>query len=157
MINVESLIRFISLTFRGNNASVASGIGALWYCFTIFWLYLTTPLLFLIIKKLSVKGQYLCLTIIVVLGLAYRVLGRLFGLEWYTNIYSSIIGNLDLYCCAALIASIYNSKETVSKTKRTIFYIATILLLIFNSFCYFYGETTKPILLSVYRYVCPSL
>jgi peptidoglycan/LPS O-acetylase OafA/YrhL len=103
-------------------------------------------------KKLFVISQF-----VIVLGLCYRVIGRLLGLTWYDDIYSSIVGNLDLYFLGMLIAYGYDILKTKKQIYKKIAWILLLVQLIFCAYCFYLGETTKPILLSIYRYLMPSL
>ena len=161
--SVSIVFRFITCMFRGGRA--ANGVGATWYVFCIAWLYLLTPVFVLISKKLEdrfsgkeKKYYIILLCLLASLGLVYRVGGRIMGLEWYRWIYASPIGNIDLFWGGLIISRIrYLSNGKQSKPFRLGAEILLLAVTVFCAYCYFYGETIKPILLSVYRYLMPTV
>lgn len=159
--SAKTVIEFITCLFRGSGAAV--GVGATWYVFSISWLYLLTPLFLFLLKKTEerTKGKKIRvhvghLILLTILGLAYRVLGRMLGLTWYRWIYASPIGNIDLFFSGMII----NRLRTVTKSEnakvRRILEVAILFASLVCSYCYFYGETTRPALLSIYRYLMPT-
>lgn len=152
----QTKLRFVFCFFYGPGA--AKGIGASWYVFTLMWLYVITPAICKFINWTNRhfgKSPWILVLMLFMFGLTYRVIGRILGLQWYRDIYASPIGNLDLY----IIGILANYLIAVKFDKRfwRISSIAGIVVLnVFCSVCYYYGEETIPLMLSIYRYLCPT-
>ena len=167
--SVSIICRFLTCMFRGGDA--ADGVGATWYVFTVAWLYLLTPLFVFISQK--IEGRYCgketriyfgLLSVLAVLGMFYRVVGRLSGLTWYRWIYASPLGNIDLFWGGLVISRIryflseseWQNEKCITDKIRKATGAGILIATLFCAYCYFYGESTKPILLSVYRYLMPT-
>lgn len=95
------------------------GIGATWFVFTIMWLYLLTPAVCCIARRLTQRGRWAGIIILALAGLGYRLLaGRFvqdFWQDYLNYIYTPPIGNLDLYAAGVLAA--YN--KAAAEQNRT--------------------------------------
>lgn len=156
----ETLLRFLTCTFNGHGGTIA--VGASWYVFVVMWLYALTPLFVLLLNKLTDCGKdrksvWLVLFCLLVLGLIYRIFGRMAGLLWYDWIYANVLGCLDLYVAGIIVNYLMVSiGEFTNVHSRQMLYISAILLFLLvnvSSLCYYYGEGSIPALLSLYRYI----
>lgn len=164
--DISFMFRILTCTFNGTHSPMHN-VGATWYVFVLMWLYALSPYLNKLLKNIEsrfegekVKCDIYLLGTIVLCGFLYRVLGRYLGLEWYTHIYASVYGNLDLFLGGFLFARIKpNIKCSFRKIVlfRRLSLSGLLSLLLVCCFFYYYGEDNYPILLSVYRYVTPSI
>lgn len=163
-LNFELIIRLLTCTFNGHGGN--KDIGATWYVFVVMWLYLLTPVIHIALKRIvgnerSMLKQTLILIIcLAVIGLIYRILGRMLGLQWYDWIYANVLGCADLYIIGMLTNKIPTTYNVYSQKKiKYAFWgssLCLILLIISCSIFYFYGETSYPEMLAIYRYVTPT-
>ena len=162
--DIVFIIRILTCTFNGTHSPLHN-VGATWYVFVLMWLYAIGPFLDKILNSIenkfgeNIKCNIYMLCLVVLCGFVYRVLGRFLGLEWYSHIYASVYGNLDLFIGGFLFARIkpylkYSIRKTILFRKLSLSFLLSLLL--FCCFCYYYGEENIPFLLSVYRYVTPS-
>lgn len=159
--SLKVMVLFLTCMFRGSGA--AEGVGATWYVFSIAWMYFLSPIFVLLLKRLEHRffGKeerifYCLFMFFACIGVVYRIGGRMLGLEWYRWIYASPLGNLDLFLGGMIISRIRYFADIKQKI-RISFELLLLFTVIFCEFCYFYGETTKPMLLSVYRYLMPTV
>lgn len=115
------------------------GTGATWFIFTLMWLYLFTPLFIFIIQK--VKHRLVVLFLLIVCGFIYRNMISSFGLDWYYFTYTSVVGNLDLYCsgiCLAYLLPQYRNKINLDRLPyyRVISLISFVGFIVYNSYIY---------------------
>ena len=164
--DIGFMFRILTCTFNGTHSPMHN-VGATWYVFVLMWLYALSPYLNKLLKFTEsrfegekVKCDICLLGFIVLCGFLYRVLGRYLGLEWYTHIYASVYGNLDLFFGGFLFARIkpslkYSFRKVVLFRRLSLSGLLSLLLVC--CFCYYYGEENHPFLLSVYRYITPSI
>lgn len=164
-IGWETFLRFLTCTFNGHGGTTA--VGASWYVFVVMWLYVMTPLFVLILNRFTVCGKkkhstLLILLCTIILGMSYRIFGRMAGLLWYDWIYANVLGCLDLYVAGILINYLYLAGgvgDFIKIYRSKMLYGSAILLFLLvniSSLCYYYGEGPIPALLSLYRYIFPS-
>ena len=164
-ISLSFLVSLLTCTFNGKGGSAI--VGASWYVFVVMWLYLITPFLSFAIDKivvinkhLQMKRAFTVLCAVLLMGLCYRIFGRMAGLKWYDWIYANVFGCLDIFVVGMLankLRGYFVKNNSVHKQRLYIFSLFALVILVnVSSICYFYGETTKPTLLSLYRYVFPS-
>lgn len=115
------------------------GTGATWFIFTLMWLYLFTPLFIFIIQK--VKHRLVVLFLLIICGFIYRNMVSSFGLDWYYFTYTSVVGNLDLYCsgiCLAYLLPQYRNKINLNRLPyyRFISLISFVGFIVYNSYIY---------------------
>lgn len=151
-LNLIVIVKYITLTFIGSGG--ATGIGATWYVFTLMRLYFLTPLFMICINKIEqqTKHLYIFLSILLLFGIGYRIVGRYLGLDWYSNIYVSVIGNIDLYVGGILLNAL-NKNNTQNIHHKNLAWLLLLLLLIFCSYCFYCGGRLQ----QIYMYICPSL
>lgn len=157
------IIRLLTCTFNGTGSPIHN-IGASWYVFVLMWLFILCPIFNKILDNITKyfqnKNKMLSLLFMLILigGIGYRILGRILGLEWYSWIYASVIGNIDLFLDGMIVARLQqNVSISNSSLWKKLLYVALTILIISCSVMYFYGENEKPILLSIYRYITPSI
>lgn len=158
------LLKLLTCTFNGTGSPIHH-IGATWYVFVLMWLFALCPFIYkmldyIVNKYQGKKGPFLSrlFVAISVFGFAYRILGRLLGLEWYSCIYASVVGNLDLFIGGMIVARMPHLETNISLTiiKRMLF-LALAILIVLCSGMYYYGEKNMPTFLSIYRYLTPSI
>ncbi len=160
-VSGKIVLDYLTCMYRGEGG--ASGVGATWYVFSIVWLYLLTPLFIFVIQRINNNSDnkekvYIFLfCIILILGIVYRVGGRKIGLTWYRWIYASPLGNIDLFFGGMIVKQFKEIRKIKWKKGRAVgLFFVLIILMLACSFMYFYGETTKHSLLSLYRYIMPT-
>lgn len=163
------LLSLLTCTFNGQGSGI-SYIGASWYVFVLMWLFLLTPLFNWLLncwerrcKGREYKGYLLLLCVVIAIGLAYRVVGRWLGLEWYSYIYASVAGGCDLFLSGMIACRLSSFLPSSFKRRRNVTarfaWILLAALILLCCFFYFYGEYDEDkysFLVSVYKYVTPS-
>ncbi len=130
--NPKVLLQMLLLTYNGKPG--LSGEGHLWFVFPMMMLYIIVPLASYIMEKLSKKVPsfvFIVLAVVIaVAGLTYRLLAAEYGLDWYSHVYTSAYGNLDLFL-AGLVFSFFtrNRKEGNKKLRISAKIIASIAIL----------------------------
>ncbi len=163
--NPGVLAALLTFTYNGNPG--IDGIGATWFVSTVMQLYLLTPVLYCLLKKLNTRlsGQTAHTAIligIIAAGCFYRILLYKSQMSWYSWIYTPSIANLDLFLAGFQMnyLSCQNKKEGTSHTTGNLLLILLLLSLVtFNSYLYFFGEngSGNQDFLSVYQYIMPSV
>ena len=83
------------LTFTYNGAPGVTGIGVTWYISTVMQLYLLSPFLYFLVRKMNSKYTQLSLfLLIVVAGLLLRLYLLHLGADWYSKIYTLSLSNI---------------------------------------------------------------
>ncbi len=120
--------RLITFTYTGTPG--CTSIAATWYCSTLAWLYLFTPLIAFLCRKLDRIEGYLHLILaaafIAALGLAMRLLLLSLGVEWTQGVFVPFWCNLDLFICG-MFAHIIGC-HIKSKLKDRTMYIASFVV-----------------------------
>lgn len=154
-------IGFKMLTFTFNGNGGINGLGHLWYLSMAVQLYLFMPFLYLGIEFLCKTGKAFAVTFItvLVLGLALRVSLYQAGRDWYTQIYTNCLVNLDLVAAGMLTAKAGSGGLLTIKQHRKekikIMGVAVFLVLIlYNCSIYAAGAETD---FFIYRCVLPSV
>lgn len=150
-IDNKILYQFFILTYNGSPG--VDGIGSTWFVFTIMWLYILTPFVCSILNRIKSKHTLLlilCGTIIA--GLVYRILSLDAGLNWYDLVYTSPLGNMDLYFSGVLTS--YILKDLSFKSNNYLKMISTfnIFALVFINSWLYYEEQYE-----IYRYYLPTI
>lgn len=165
--NWKLILRLFTFTFNGGGGY--SGMGHTWYIFILMWLYLFTPLMALLMKKLreaSHRNKLLrdaptvILAFIVIAGFAYRSIALKSGLDWYNLVYTPPFGNTDLYFSGMIFAYILpDMKRPENKTGRIILKTSSVVLflgfIVFNSWFYLL-TTPKRFDVKIYQYYFPT-
>lgn len=134
--NPAVLLEWLVCSFNGNPG--VDGVGATWFVFTIMWLYVFFPLMNFIADKVSKCGNktvVFLLVLTVLMGLAFRMTGKIMGWDWYSFVYTPPYANFDLFFCGVLVKHIKARRKSCNSVK-----IASVALLIlfisFNSWTY---------------------
>ncbi len=152
----KHIMRFITFTFNGEGGTNATG--ATWYVFTLFWLYLLTPLAAKLLNKLKNKPVILWVLLFLLwgLGAAYRIMANKYGLDWNLRIYIPFYANLDMYFGGMVFAYLTHTRRfNAMKFLSAIF---LVVLIICN--CYIYNKASlrgSTFLLTIYQIYYPSL
>lgn len=155
--NPKVLLQMLLLTYNGKHG--LSGEGHLWFVFPMMMLYIIVPFASYIMEKLSKKvhsSVFIVLAVVVAgAGLTYRLLAVEHGLDWYSYVYTSAYGNLDLFL-SGLIFSFFtrNRKEGNKKLRiaaKIIASIAIVLMIEINCHIALLGKNF------VYRYIFPTI
>ena len=126
---INNLTAIIPLfTFTYNGIPGIDGVGALWFVSTILQLYLLTPLVYKFIFSKLGKFNKLALLLILVGGLAYRLVAQHMHLDWYTQIYVPSWANLDYFFAGMLLNSF--TKNSLDNLLKKWLRPLSILLLI---------------------------
>ena len=162
-INFDSILLALSCTFFGTADVYMPGIGASWYVFIIFILYLLAPWFVLLLKRLEKgwqgKEARSCLFLMIGICLAgglYRVLGYFLHWDWYKWSYANVLACADLFfagICACRIKAFLPEwrEKTVIMIRRVTIACLTLLVI----FCLDFGSLI-PYGEILYRYVWPS-
>lgn len=158
------LLKLLTCTFNGTGSPIHH-IGATWYVFVLMWLFALCPFIYkmlnYIVNKYQGQMDHLLSRLFVaisVCGFTYRILGRFWGLEWYSCIYASVVGNLDLFIGGMIVARMPQLEANISLAKiKKMLFLALTILIVLCSGMYYYGEKDMPIFLSIYRYITPSI
>lgn len=158
------LLKLLTCTFNGTGSPIHH-IGATWYVFVLMWLFALCPFIYkmlnYIVNKYQGQMDHLLSRLFVaisVCGFTYRILGRFLGLEWYSCIYASVVGNLDLFIGGMIVARMPQLEANISLAKiKKMLFLALTILIVLCSGMYYYGEKDMPIFLSIYRYITPSI
>lgn len=110
---IKSVLPLIFFYFNGANATLANG--QTWFISTLMQLYLLTPLIYrFIIKKIPKVNTYIVLFLLLIFGLALRLVHFSGNIPWDIVTYRASYCNLDLFFGGFLLNSItqnsYNSK-----------------------------------------------
>lgn len=142
------ILQIITCTYDGRPGF--NGGGVTWFVFTLMWCYLATPLLCKICGgNWNIKVLFFCVSLC---GLAIRLFWYWSGNDWYT-IYTSPLGNIDLFFCGFCIPYILRSMSIPkSKLLKVITLVCFILLVLENSYSMAYSWH-----IAFYQYVSPSL
>jgi len=147
------------LTFTYNGAPGVTGIGATWYISTVMQLYLLSPFLYFLVRKMNNKYTQLSLfLLIVVAGLLLRLFLLHLGADWYSKIYTLSLSNIDIFACGLLLNALLQENRLSSKrhagllTKVT---AVSCLVSLIAVNCYLSFQNT-PSLTTVYQYYLPS-
>jgi len=148
------------LTFTYNGAPGVTGIGVTWYISTVMQLYLLSPFLYFLVRKMNSKYTQLSLfLVIVVAGLLLRLYLLHLGAEWYSKIYTLSLSNIDIFGCGLLLNALLQENRPSSKrhagllTKVT---AVSCLVSLIAVNCYLSFQNT-PSLTTVYQYYLPSV
>ncbi|MDE7313230.1 MAG: acyltransferase family protein [Eubacterium sp.] len=154
------VISFQMLTFTFNGNGGINGLGHLWYLSMAMQLYVFMPLLYIGIEFLCKTGKaFVFLSIAVIFsGMVMRVALYQAGRDWYSEIYTNCLVNLDLVAAGMLTAKAVSSGVIVIKEheKETIKIIGVAVfsgLILYN--CYIYAAGTETGFF-VYRCILPS-
>lgn len=155
------------LTFTYNGSPGLPGIGATWFVSTVMQLYLLTPGLYYLLKKLNAglsgrTAHTAVLIGIIAAGCFYRVLLYKNQISWYSWVYTPSIANLDLFLAGFQMNYLLcqNKREGGNRIIGNPLLILLLLLLVtFNSYLYYFGETEsgRQSFLFIYQYVMPSV
>lgn len=154
------VIGFQMLTFTFNGNGGINGLGHLWYLSMAVQLYVFMPLLYIGIELLCKTGKaFAFLSIAVIMfGMALRVALYQAGRDWYSEIYTSCLVNLDLVAAGMLTAKAVRSGViAIKEHEKEIIKITGVAgftgLILYN--CYIYAAGTETGFF-VYRCILPS-
>lgn len=152
--NPKILLKMLTFTFNGNDG--VSGLGHLWYVSIAMQLYLFMPFIYLIIDKLKDKRTILIVVycLIIIYGVIIRCILINKGYDWYSDVYTNCLVNLDLIALGMLVAEVkscYKIPSTVAIKK--IVWLMLIALVMYNCYIYYIGTSDY---LNLYRCILPS-
>jgi peptidoglycan/LPS O-acetylase OafA/YrhL len=143
--------QFFILTYNGNPG--VDGIGATWFVFTIMWLFILTPFACAILNRIKSKRiLLLVLSGTIIAGLTYRIFSLDAGLDWYSFVYTSPFGNIDLYFSGVLTS--YILKDVSFKPGnylKLISIFTVVVLIVINSWIYYKNQY------EIYMYYLPTV
>lgn len=155
------LIRFITCTYTGDPG--CSSIAAVWFVSTIAWLYVLTPVIACLIRKLeSHEGRsrmVILLVLVTALGFAERLFLKKTGAEWVQEVFVPFYCNLDLYLAGALAFSLCGKMKAESRKGMVMYGLSFFIvpfLLLFHSRINYLAETDD-IYRMIYQYIMPSV
>jgi peptidoglycan/LPS O-acetylase OafA/YrhL len=155
--NPKVILHILTFTYNGNPG--VTGIGATWYISTVMQLYLLSPFLYFLVRKMNNKYTQLSLfLLIVVAGLLLRLYLLHLGADWYSRIYTLSLSNIDIFGCGLLLNALLQGNRLSSKRHAGLLTRVTALsclvsLIVVN--CYLSFQNT-PSLTTVYKYYLPS-
>ena len=155
--NPKVLLQMVLLTYNGKPG--LSGEGHLWFVFPMMMLYIIVPLASFLMEKLSKRVRpyvFVILSVVVAgAGLAFRLIAREKGLDWYDIVYTSAYGNLDLFL-SGLIFSFFtrNRKEGNKKLRLALKIIAGIAIFAMIEINCYVSTINKNF---VYKYIFPTV
>lgn len=144
------LIKFFTFTYAG--APGVNGIGATWYVFSLFWLYLATPPIAYLLSKIRDRKtiMWIMIAVLSVVNILWRRYAFQSQLEWNSYVYVPSIANLDLYVGGLIYAYIRHSssstrcverdsqRDTVRVVRKV--FAGCLVVVAFVSNCYFYNQ-----------------
>lgn len=135
--NWQEILPLFTFTYNGKPGG-GNSLGALWFISTIFQLYLLAPLVYKYIFSKIKKFNILILFLIILGGLAYRLIAFKMGLDWYKQIYVPSWANLDFFFAGMLMNSITKDSmdNILKKWLRPISLIVLLILVIHLMFLY---------------------
>ncbi len=162
--NPEALISM--LTFRYNGIPGVVGIGATWYVFTIFWLYLITPFLCLFIDFIDGRIKnfriwYLVFISIVLIGAFWRFIAYPSG-DWYRLLYTNPLSNIDLWLCGIVLYKLIircagDFSFLFSNRGKIFSSLLVIIAFLTNCYLYCWGDLGFPDYIRIYCVYYPSV
>lgn len=153
------LFRIITFTYDGSVG--ITGFGHLWYISLAMQLYLISPFIYLIIRKINSAKINFAIYVVVLLGflgLRYYLVSQ--GVAWYKWIYTFFAPNIDMLVCGMLVYRIRVQLRTkVSVIFKVIAAVSFIVLIAYNNFIYQSDELTiyQLLLPSVYIVACSNM
>ncbi len=150
------IVKMLTFTFNGQGG--VDGIGHLWYLSPAMWLYFLSPLLAFCIEKSRrwLKGAFLPLILAGVIAGGYFLRNGMnnAGMDWYVWIYSSLIGNLDLFIGGMLLSAITFDHRSTGTFRKILKILPALLfpaLCLWNCYVYYREDY------DLYRLVFPTL
>lgn len=151
------LLQMLLLTYNGKPG--LSGEGHLWFVFPMMMLYIIVPLASYIMEKLSKKVPsfvfIVLAAVVAAAGLTYRLLAVENGLDWYSYVYTSAYGNLDLFLSGLIFSFFTRNRKEGNKKLRTVAKIiagvAIVLMIEINCHVSMLGKNY------VYKYIFPTI
>lgn len=136
-IIILKLITFTYDASPGNN-----GISATWYVFTLFWLYLITPIAAGVLNRLKKNPGALCgaLGFITLASLIWRTYACFAGLEWNHYVFVPPVCNLDLYIGGMILAYLCAEKEPIVQSRSIRASAALLFAVLIITNCYVYNR-----------------
>lgn len=155
--NPKVLLQMLLLTYNGKPG--LSGEGHLWFVFPMMMLYIIVPLASYIMEKLSKKVPsfvfIVLAAVVAAAGLTYRLLAVENGLDWYSYVYTSAYGNLDLFLSGLIFSFFTRNRKEGNKKLRTVAKIiagvAIVLMIEINCHVSMLGKNY------VYKYIFPTI
>ena len=111
-----------------------AAIGAVWFVSTLMWLYVFSPLFVRCLDKtISHVSLYKIFLCVLLSGLFTRILMCVLNIEWSRFVYSSVLGNTDLFI-AGIISSFIVVKMDISRLGiyRTIVSWGFVIFILIN-------------------------
>lgn len=146
--NKGVLIKFFTFTYPGTPG--VNGVGATWYVFTLFWLYLATPPIAYLLSKIRDNKtiMWIMIAVLSVVNILWRRYALHAQLDWFSRVYVPSIANLDLYVGGVVFAYINTPPpngekgESPPDTARIVRKVFAVFLtmIAFISNCYFYNQ-----------------
>ena len=156
----ETIWRLLTFTYSGEPG--CTSIAATWYVSSLTWLYLLTPLIALICRKLDrAKGgaRIMILSVIIALmGLVLRFFLLFSGADWTQGVFVPFYCNLDIFIGGAfayLLARKIRSPFSGNSAYAVSFIIYTLLIII-HSRIYYLGDQDGVYLL-IHEYIMPTV
>lgn len=155
--NPKVLLQMLLLTYNGKPG--LSGEGHLWFVFPMMMLYIIVPLASFLMDKLSKHVHsfvFVVLTVVVAsAGIAFRIYAYNHKLDWYSYVYTSAYGNLDLFL-SGLIFSFFtrNKKEGNKKLRLAAKIIAGIAIFVMIEVNCHAALLNKSF---IYKYIFPTV
>ena len=162
--NNQVILSFLTLTYNGIPGT--DGIGATWYVFTIFWLYILAPFLSFAIKKIKttkIITIFILLITVIIIGCLIRLyLGNEEDTNWYLDVYTNPFINIDLFTAGMMAYLIQKKLAISSRWHSSPIKILSLCMLfsmiIINSYIYWAGEYQgQSHLMWIYQYLFPTI
>ena len=145
-VMTEHNLVFSIMTSTYNGKPAFTGSGATWYVFSLMWLYILVPLVYIIYNKIN---PVIVMVFFILLGVIVRLFFYKMGFDWY-SMYTSPIMNMDLFICGFGVNYLYRYKE--SRVFKLILLFVFIDLILLN--CYMQAFNWH---MNIYRYLCESV
>lgn len=155
--NPKVLLQMLLLTYNGKPG--LSGEGHLWFVFPMMMLYIIVPVTSYIMEKLSKKIHSAVFVVfaagVAALGLAFRLYAAEKGLDWYSVVYTSAYGNLDLFLSGLIFSFFTRNRKEGNKKLRIVLKIiaglAIFLMIHINCHVALLGKNYA------YKYIFPTI
>lgn len=159
ILHPEIIPRLITFTYTGTPG--CTSIAATWYCSTLAWLYLVTPFMAFLCRRLErIEGcLHLVLTaaFIAALGLAERLFFLSLGATWTQDVFVPFWCNLDIFICG-MLAYIIGCRITPKLKSRTMYmasFLVFTIFLIIHCRILFLGDINA-IYTIIHEYIMPT-
>lgn len=134
-------------------------MGATWYVFTLMWLYLLSPVFYIILKymedKFSTKGIVITMVTLMVLSFLYRHYAYINSFNWVTRVYTPFFGNIDFYVSGMACAIIKKSMNSRLGMGYLCYLFPSLFLATVILTAYIWGK--KPTLMYINMYYMQSI